>query len=101
LSQETLELLDGVDVLIHDAQYLPSEATLAHDCGHSTTDEALELAVRCHGGTLVMTHDAPGRIDAQLDAVMEEYRTAPIPLVIAKQDTLIDIGPVGARAISN
>ena len=91
VAEDTLALLDGVDVLVHDAQYLPDQAGLAHAYGHATTTEAVDLAVRCRAGTLVMTHHAPGRTDAELDAVAESHRVAPLPVVVAAQGMVLDV----------
>ena len=41
-----LEAVRGVDVLIHDAQYLPSEVESHRGWGHSTYADAIALATR-------------------------------------------------------
>jgi ribonuclease BN (tRNA processing enzyme) len=97
VSDELRALLSGADVLAHDAQFLPSEAALAHDYGHATTEEAIALAVECGVGHLVMTHHAPARTDERLDALATELADAPLPVTIARQDAVIDVGAL-ARA---
>lgn len=69
VSEEAHSLLRGADVLIHDAQFLGSEATFAHAMGHSSIDEALELARSARVGTLVLFHHSPSRTDDELDAI--------------------------------
>lgn len=96
VSDALLELLDGVNLLAHDAQFLPGEEALAHDYGHATTDEAIAFAMRCGAGSLLMTHHAPGRTDAQLDALAHEVRGAPLPVLIARQGDVIDVGAMVA-----
>lgn len=62
------ELVDGVDVLIHDAQYTPGEFTQRSTWGHCTAEHALWVAEECSVGTLVLFHHDPGRHDDELDA---------------------------------
>ena len=95
VADDTLDLIQGVDVLVHDAQYLPGEDELAHAYGHATTDEAIELAVRCGVGALVMTHHAPARTDAALDALAAQVRSAPLPVIVARQGLVLDTADPG------
>jgi ribonuclease Z len=46
----------GADLLIHEAHCLRVEAELAHALGHSTADEAGEIARAAGAGRLVLTH---------------------------------------------
>jgi ribonuclease BN (tRNA processing enzyme) len=96
VSDELLDLLDDVDLLAHDAQFLPGEDQLAHDYGHATTEEAIDFAVRCGAHALLLTHHAPGRTDDRLDALAQELRHAPLPVRIARQGDMIDIGDMVA-----
>lgn len=57
------------DVLCHDAQYLADEVEQRRGWGHSSVDEALDLAVECGVRHLVLVHHDPDRTDAALDAV--------------------------------
>jgi phosphoribosyl 1,2-cyclic phosphodiesterase len=63
------ELIDGVDVLIHDAQFTEAEEAVARDYGHATVEAALALARRGRVGRLVLFHHAPGRRDAEVVAL--------------------------------
>jgi ribonuclease BN (tRNA processing enzyme) len=71
VSDELVDLLNGVTVLAHDAQYFAGEEQRAWNYGHSTVDEAMALADRCAVGRLVLTHHLPGRTDDALDALHE------------------------------
>ena len=64
--------LEGVDVLIHDAQFLDQERPRAVDYGHATVNEAIELAQRASAGTLVLFHHGPHRTDVALDQIAAE-----------------------------
>ena len=57
---------DGVDLLLHDGQYLESERATARAYGHATVDDAIQFAQRCGARRLVLTHHAPGRTDDAL-----------------------------------
>jgi phosphoribosyl 1,2-cyclic phosphodiesterase len=89
-SDEMRAMIRGVDVLLHDAQFLESERATADLFGHATVDEAIRLATEAKVGTLVLLHHAPARTDAQLDALAREL-AAPMPLVVAAEGLDIDI----------
>ena len=46
VADSVLEVCDGVDLLIHDAQYTDPEFAQKFDWGHCTTDYAVEVAVQ-------------------------------------------------------
>jgi ribonuclease BN (tRNA processing enzyme) len=69
---------------------LESERVTADLFGHATVDEAINLATDAKAGTLVLTHHAPGRTDAQLDALAYEL-AAPMPLIVAAEGQHLDI----------
>jgi ribonuclease BN (tRNA processing enzyme) len=71
MSDELLEMLAGVDVLVHDAQFLEGERPVAVDYGHATVQDAIGLAVHSGAGTLVLFHHSPARTDAALDDIAE------------------------------
>jgi phosphoribosyl 1,2-cyclic phosphodiesterase len=73
VSGSALEALRGVDVLIHDAQFLEPERRWAVAYGHATIDEAVALAERVGAGMLVLFHHGPQRTDAALDAIAAEH----------------------------
>jgi phosphoribosyl 1,2-cyclic phosphodiesterase len=70
-----LLLADGVDVLIHDAQYTPDEYERNHrGWGHSTWRHAVEAAKESGARCLMLFHHDPARSDDALDAVVEQAR---------------------------
>ena len=73
VSHEALAVLAGVDVLIHDAQFLAEERPRAVDYGHATVDEAIALAQRASVGTLVLFHHGPHRTDPGLDRIAQDF----------------------------
>jgi ribonuclease BN (tRNA processing enzyme) len=64
--------IDGVDVLIHDAQYLPSEADSYIGWGHSTWVNAVAMAKRVGATELILTSHAPSRSDSDIDAMVAD-----------------------------
>jgi ribonuclease BN (tRNA processing enzyme) len=70
-----IDLVHGVDVLVHDAQFVHREAALADAYGHSTVDDAVDLALEAGVGELVLFHHSPTRTDDQLDEVVAEARS--------------------------
>jgi phosphoribosyl 1,2-cyclic phosphodiesterase len=62
------------DVLMHDAQYLPSDMPAKHGWGHSLVQHACQLAVAAEVHHLILFHHDPVRTDDELDAIQEETR---------------------------
>lgn len=78
-----MELVAGVDVLVHDAQFVDSEAQLAHAFGHSTIDEAVSFALEAGVGELVLFHHAPGRTDDAIDEIVTALGRTPVAVTVA------------------
>ncbi len=85
-----LALIEGVDVLLHDAQFVESERALSDAYGHSTVDDAVALAERCGVRHLVLFHHGPGRTDDALDAIGAGV-TSSIRVTVAAQGMQIDL----------
>lgn len=71
---EIADFCRGADVLCHDAQYLADEIEARRGWGHSSIDEALDLAVEAGVGRLILFHHDPDRTDTELDAVQDYAR---------------------------
>lgn len=67
-----VEYLNGVDVLIHDAQYTEDDMPHKHGWGHSLISQVRQLASDAEVGTLVMFHHDPDRTDSELDEIQIE-----------------------------
>jgi phosphoribosyl 1,2-cyclic phosphodiesterase len=65
-----LELCDGADLLVHDAQYLPEEFEEKKDWGHCTVDFAVQVAKESGARTLVLFHHDPSRGDEAVDQLL-------------------------------
>ncbi len=54
--KEYVELLQGVDLLYHDATYCEGDEQLAFQYDHSTASQAAEFAQKCNAGKLILGH---------------------------------------------
>jgi phosphoribosyl 1,2-cyclic phosphodiesterase len=70
VAEAALELADGADVLIHDAQYTPDEFKEKSHWGHCTVDYAVSVARQAGVGTLVLFHHDPAHDDDVLDDLL-------------------------------
>lgn len=69
-----VEALAGVDVLVHDATYLPAEMDSYRGWGHSSYAEAVHLAAAAGVPRLVLFHHHPARDDVAVDRLTEAAR---------------------------
>ncbi len=90
ISDRALELITGVDVLLHDAQFVESERAMADQYGHATVQDAIALALRAEVGTLVLTHHSPSRTDDELDLLAATV-SAPLPVTVAAQGDVLEV----------
>lgn len=67
-----VDFCHGVDVLIHDAQYIEGDMPHKHGWGHSLVSQVRQLAVDAEVGSLVLFHHDPERTDAQLDQIQRD-----------------------------
>jgi phosphoribosyl 1,2-cyclic phosphodiesterase len=74
VSEDVLELCDGVDVLVHDAQYTPEEFVEKAHWGHCTIDYAVFVAREAGAKRLALFHHDPARTDDQLDVLLDRAR---------------------------
>lgn len=90
------ELCEGVDVLIHDAQYTDDEFASRAHWGHSTYGFALHVAQECSVGSLVLFHHDPNRHDDDLDRFAREVMMAAgsdgPQIVVAVEGLVLEVG---------
>jgi phosphoribosyl 1,2-cyclic phosphodiesterase len=67
-----LELCDGVDLLIHDAQYTPDEFAEREHWGHCTVRYAFEVARQSGAKRLALFHHDPSHHDQRVDELLVE-----------------------------
>jgi len=72
IDAEILDAIAGVDVLIHDAQYLPEEVAAHEGWGHSTHVDATRAAGAAGVSELILTSHDPRRTDTAIDVMVAE-----------------------------
>ncbi len=89
VSDDLLEALAGVDVLIHDAQFLEWERPRARDYGHATVDDAVHLGERVGARKVVLFHHGPHRVDDALDTMADVVETG-LEVVTAHEGMVLE-----------
>ncbi len=92
IAPQVLELCDGADLLIHDAQFTPEEFIVKAHWGHCTVDYALHVAAEAGVRRLALFHHDPSHDDGCVDRLLSETRdkaaTTCIEEVIAASEGL-------------
>ena len=83
--ESALALADGVDVLIHDAQYTAAEFPARSTWGHSAINYAVGLAAAAAAKSLVLFHHDPSRTDDQLDDLVASLSGSAVPVLAASE----------------
>jgi phosphoribosyl 1,2-cyclic phosphodiesterase len=97
-----LELVSGVDLLIHDAQYLVGEFVEKRDWGHCTVEYALEVARQADVKRLALFHHDPAHDDEQLDVIARRAAVAGVraglgEVFCAAEGMRVSLSSVAAR----
>jgi phosphoribosyl 1,2-cyclic phosphodiesterase len=69
-----LELCDGVDLLIHDAQHTSDEYVIKRAWGHCTIEYAVLVAKEAGARQLALFHHCPTHGDERLDTIVRDAR---------------------------
>jgi phosphoribosyl 1,2-cyclic phosphodiesterase len=93
VSDALTAVLAGVDMLIHDAQFLEGERPVAVDYGHATVEDSIKLAEAADAGTVVLFHHSPARTDAALDdiAAWAPGLAGDLSVVVAREGMTLDV----------
>jgi phosphoribosyl 1,2-cyclic phosphodiesterase len=75
ISDGVLELCDGADLLIHDAQYTTAEFPKKSNWGHCTSDFAVHVAKESGARRLALFHHDPTHHDAAVDSIVAHARS--------------------------
>ncbi|HEV3264603.1 MAG TPA: MBL fold metallo-hydrolase [Acidimicrobiales bacterium] len=94
---EVLELCEGADLVIHDAQYTDDEFMLMSDWGHSTVAYAVQVAAEAGAQRLSLFHHDPSHHDRDIDRMLSRARKLGAPrhlgdISAASERTPIDLG---------
>ncbi len=69
-----LELCEGADLLLHDAQYTEVEFAALPDWGHSTANYAVAVARATGVKRLTLFHHDPAHSDDEIDRMLDEAK---------------------------
>ena len=72
--EAALALADGVDLLLHDAQYTAAELPARATFGHAAAEYAVALAERAGAKRVALFHHDPLRTDDEVLALAERLR---------------------------
>jgi ribonuclease BN (tRNA processing enzyme) len=91
----------GVDVFIHDAQFVESERAVADLFGHATVDDALALAELAGARRLALFHHAPARSDDDVEAIGRALAVSAsdrgVDVFVAREADVIQLTAAGRR----
>ena len=76
VSDGVLELCDGADLVIHDAQFTSDEFAEKSHWGHCTVEYAVFVANQAGAKRLALFHHDPAHCDEQLDAILSAAQDA-------------------------
>ena len=69
-----VKLCEGADLVIYDTQFTPEEYAQRTHWGHSTADDAIEIALSAGAKKLALFHYDPTRTDADVDRILSDCR---------------------------
>ncbi|HVX21810.1 MAG TPA: MBL fold metallo-hydrolase [Acidimicrobiales bacterium] len=77
VADAVLELCDGADLVVHDAQYTDEEFVDKSDWGHSTVAYAVRVAAESGAKRLLLFHHDPAHGDRDIDRLLSRARRLP------------------------
>jgi phosphoribosyl 1,2-cyclic phosphodiesterase len=90
IDQNIVNLARGADLLIHEAQYTPEELPRYRGWGHSTWEQAVEVAEKAQVQRLIITHHDPDHNDDfLLDVEQQCQRRFPNTLLAREKMELV------------
>ena len=103
IAEGVLELCDGADLVIHDAQYEPHEFAMKSDWGHCTVEYAVRVAAEAGAKRLALFHHDPSHSDDIIDRLLVEAQghaagTSLVEVIAAAERTTVSLSPATANA---
>lgn len=95
---EVLELCDGVDLLVHDAQHTTDEYGVKRSWGHCTVDYAVHVAREAGARCLALFHHDPAHGDDDIDRILlatsdHSARVGGPDVIAAAEGMVLDLVP--------
>jgi phosphoribosyl 1,2-cyclic phosphodiesterase len=99
IEPNVLELCDGADLLLHDAQYTEEEFAALSDWGHSTANYAVLVAREAGVRRLTLFHHDPAHSDDEIDRMLDEARalasaSPSLEVTAAAEGTTVELGEI-------
>jgi phosphoribosyl 1,2-cyclic phosphodiesterase len=92
LHPAALALVEGVDLLVHDAQHTAEELPRWAHFGHSAADYAVDLGLAAGAGEVLLFHHGPGRVDDEVELLAELVASDSITVSAAAEGQVIQLG---------
>lgn len=90
--EAALALADGVDLLIHDAQYTAEELPTRGAFGHAAAEYVVALGDRAGARAVALFHHDPDRTDDQVDEIAQRVaKDATCEVRVAREGDVIDL----------
>ena len=85
----------GVDLLVHDAQFLEHERVVADLYGHATVGDAVDLARQCGARRLALFHHSPARRDHDVEDIgrtaIETGAALGVEVFVAREQDIVEL----------
>ena len=91
IDERVVELAMGADLLIHDAQFTPDELKEKKGWGHSSWEQAIEVATRAGVKRLALTHHDPDHDDRFLTELERECQREFADCFMAREGQEIEL----------
>lgn len=91
INESIVQLSSGADLLIHDAQYTPEELKLKKGWGHSSWQQAAEVALRAGVKQLALFHHDPEHTDRILLNVEKDCQSVFSQAFCAREGVTVEI----------
>jgi len=91
IDDRIVELAKGADLLIHEGHYTPEELPRYRGWGHSSWEQAIEVAERAEVKKLVITHHDPDHDDAFLREVEKQCQMRFPKAILAREKMEIEL----------
>lgn len=88
--EAAMALADGVDVLIHDAQYTAQELPARGAFGHAAAEYAVALGEKAGAGHVMLFHHDPSRTDDEVDDMVDRFADGSVRVSAAIEGTIIE-----------
>ena len=72
LNERIVDFVRDADLVVWDAQYTPEDYKMKQGWGHTSTIQAMDMAMQANVKHLSYTHHDPNRSDAAIDKILED-----------------------------